>query len=230
MGWIELFYDLVFVVVVSQLAHGLATEVTAHSFGVFVLLFVPAWWLWIGMTFYAERFETMDVSHRLATFVAMLPVVALAVSVHHGLPGGGTGYALAYAAGRTIIITMWLRGGIHEPAARPMTQRFAVGFGLSVVAFVVSIWIVPPWRYVVWGAGLLARLMNRVPWIVWPGGGLLGYVGGEMLIEDPFVRRWLGEMTMTPQGLAPIIIGLSITAYGWWFARGHRLAKLPKNL
>src|SRR5438128_12214486 len=31
---------------------------------------------------------------------------------------------------------------------------------------------------VVWGAGLLAHLMNRYAWIVWLGGGLLGYVSG----------------------------------------------------
>src|SRR5207245_3170257 len=46
---------------------------------------------------------------------------------------------------------------------------------------------------VVWGAGILARLMNRHTWIVWLGGGLLGYVAGEMMREDPLIVRWLGD-------------------------------------
>src|SRR5207237_76310 len=46
---------------------------------------------------------------------------------------------------------------------------------------------------VVWGAGLLAYLMNRHVWIVWLGGGLLGYVAGQMILEDAFVHRWLGD-------------------------------------
>src|ERR1043166_9902171 len=37
---------------------------------------------------------------------------------------------------------------------------------------------------VVWGAGWLARLMNRHAWIVWLGGGILGKVAGQMILED----------------------------------------------
>ena len=33
---------------------------------------------------------------------------------------------------------------------------------------------------VVWGSSLLAVLMNRFVWIIWVGGGILGYVAGEM--------------------------------------------------
>ena len=34
--------------------------------------------------------------------------------------------------------------------------------------------------------------MNRYPWIIWAGGGLLGYVAGDMMLEDPLVvgRGW----------------------------------------
>src|SRR5262249_56920719 len=51
---------------------------------------------------------------------------------------------------------------------------------------------------VVWGAGWLARLMNRHAWIVWLGGGILGKIAGEMILEDRAVRdyprapRWGG--------------------------------------
>lgn len=159
-GWIELFFDLVFVVVVSQLAHALAGEVTWRAVGTFALLFVPSWWLWIGMTFYAERFETMDVSHRLATFAAMLPVTALALFTHAGLPEGARGFALAYAAGRALIIAMWLRGGFHEPVARPMTHRFGVGFGASAALFVASVWVPAPWRYALWAVALCVDLLT----------------------------------------------------------------------
>ncbi len=36
---------------------------------------------------------------------------------------------------------------------------------------------------VVWGSGVLARLMERFRWIVWLGGGVLGYVAGEMIFK-----------------------------------------------
>ena len=82
---------------------------------------------------------------------------------------------------------------------------------------------------VVWGAGLLARLMNRYVWIVWLGGGLLGYVAGEMMLEDPFVVRWLGEAAAFLHRPLPIAIGAVVTALGWWMASGKR-AKMPENI
>src|SRR5437899_10442074 len=83
---------------------------------------------------------------------------------------------------------------------------------------------------VVWGAGLLARLMNRYTWIVWLGGGLLGYVAGEMLIEDPVLRRWFGDTASVLRYAAPIGIGVAVTALGWWLGRGRRHAHVPENL
>src|SRR2546421_672047 len=84
---------------------------------------------------------------------------------------------------------------------------------------------------VVWGAGLLAHLMNRFAWIVWLGGGVLGYVAGEMFMEDPIVKRGLGETASALHYPVPVVVGLVITASGWWFARGHRhRVRVPGNL
>src|SRR2546428_13186799 len=44
---------------------------------------------------------------------------------------------------------------------------------------------------VVWGAGLLAKLMNRWAWIVWLGGGVLAHVAVEKVLGDRAGPRWL---------------------------------------
>jgi YjbE family integral membrane protein len=69
---------------------------------------------------------------------------------------------------------------------------------------------------VVYGSGLLARLMTRFRWIVWVGGGVLGYVAGEMMAMDPIVRRWLGENAHTIERVVPVALALLLTALGWW--------------
>jgi YjbE family integral membrane protein len=42
-------------------------------------------------------------------------------------------------------------------------------------------------------SALIANLMNKYPWLVLLGGGILGKVAGEMLITDPFVSQRLGD-------------------------------------
>ncbi len=75
---------------------------------------------------------------------------------------------------------------------------------------------------VVWGSGVLAGLMNRYPWIIWVGGGLLGYVAGDMLLEDPLVVDWLGAVGPTLEYPVPGALAVVLTGLGWWMARPKR--------
>jgi YjbE family integral membrane protein len=70
---------------------------------------------------------------------------------------------------------------------------------------------------VVWGSGLLARLMTRFGWIVWLGGGILGYVATEMMLADPALKGFLGEALET-LGVLPTLLGVTIAGLGWWVA------------
>jgi YjbE family integral membrane protein len=72
---------------------------------------------------------------------------------------------------------------------------------------------------VVWGSGVLAGLMNRYPWIIWAGGGLLGYVAGDMILEDPVVIDWLGALAHRLEYPVPVALAAVLTGLGWWLAR-----------
>src|SRR5690348_4607410 len=72
---------------------------------------------------------------------------------------------------------------------------------------------------VVWGSGFLARLMAHYAWIIWVGGGILGYVAGEMITDDPLVRSWLGAHADTVHDFVSVLLAAGLTALGWWLAR-----------
>jgi YjbE family integral membrane protein len=67
---------------------------------------------------------------------------------------------------------------------------------------------------VIWGSGLLARLMTRFWWIVDVGAGILGWVAGEMMLGDRVVQDWIGGhpspvVQRTVQvGLAVVVIAV----------------------
>jgi YjbE family integral membrane protein len=75
---------------------------------------------------------------------------------------------------------------------------------------------------VVWGSGVLAGLMNRYPWIIWAGGGLLGYVAGDMVLEDPLVMDWLGAVGPALEYPVSGVLAAALTGAGWWMARPKR--------
>ena len=72
---------------------------------------------------------------------------------------------------------------------------------------------------VVFGSGVISWLMSRWTWIVWLGGGILGWVAGEMIVSDAVVHAWLGHAADAAHRLLPAVMFLALTALGWWFAR-----------
>src|SRR6267143_6709226 len=81
---------------------------------------------------------------------------------------------------------------------------------------------------VVWGSGLLAALMNRFVQVIWVGGGILGYVAGEMILKDHGLARWIDHST-PGLGLLPLVPGVIIVALGWWLNSQVGRKKVPGN-
>ncbi len=75
--------------------------------------------------------------------------------------------------------------------------------------------------FVVFTSTLLARIMDRWPIIVWIGAAVLGRVGGEMLIQDP----WVHHRFLPPQWLeigAQIFCAVGVLLIGGFVARRAR--------
>jgi len=72
---------------------------------------------------------------------------------------------------------------------------------------------------VIWGSGLLARLMNRFQWIVWLGGGVLGWVAGEMMVDDKIVSTWIEPWVGVLHRALPGVLAIALTVVGGWLAR-----------
>ncbi len=154
-SWLELFYDLVYVATIVQLGNKLSEDVSAEGFLGFALLFVPIWWVWMGTTFYANRFVADDLVHRLLIFAQIFVISALAIHVFDGLGETSTGFALIYAAARGILVIMYLRAAHFADEARPLARRYATGFAIAAVIWVISAFVPPPLRFILWGVGLL---------------------------------------------------------------------------
>jgi low temperature requirement protein LtrA len=154
-SWLELFYDLVYVATIVQLGNKLSEDVSPEGFLGFVLLFIPIWWVWMGTTFYANRFVADDLTHRLLVFAQIFIISTLAIHVFDGLGDTSAGFALAYAAARGVLVLMYLRAARFVEVARPLARRYALGFTVAALIWLVSAFVPPPLRFILWGVGLL---------------------------------------------------------------------------
>ena len=160
--FLELFFDLVFVVVISQLGHHLATHPSWAGVGWFVFLFYAVWSSWLNGTLYHDLHTTDDVGVRVFTFAQMLSVAVMAAFIGD-VPGeGADGFALAYAANTLLLVILWFRTGLHDPSHRPGSNPYSAGYLLAAVLFAASVAFEGPAKYWLWAIALVSEVIGWV--------------------------------------------------------------------
>lgn len=157
--FLELFYDLVYVVLIAQLAHSLAEHVTPAGVFGFIFLFIIVWWAWLNGTTYHDLHGNNDIRTRVFTFLQMITVAAMAVFAHDALGDSSVGFALSYAAFQLILTFLWWRTGVYDPDHRPLSTPYVTAFLISTALFVISVFVPPPWRFGLWGIAVVMSLL-----------------------------------------------------------------------
>jgi low temperature requirement protein LtrA len=206
-SWLELFFDLVFVVAVAQLAQELVRDHTLGGVAIFCGLFMPVFIAWQGFSFYADRFDTDDVLFRAVMIVAMLAIIVLAGQLAN-VAGGrtDTAFVLAYASLRSLVVALYLRARRHVRAARPLVERYACGYATSVAIWLLSLLVAQPLRYVLWGLGLTLEYMMPV---------VAQRLHKRIPINPGHVRERFALFTMIVLGESIVAVALATDQQTW---------------
>ncbi|KZN25978.1 hypothetical protein A4G99_23925 [Haladaptatus sp. R4] len=160
--WLELFFDLVFVLAVAQLGRLLHGHLTVLGLFVFVGLFFPVWWAWVGFTYYADQFGTDDPFFRGIIVVAMFCVIVFATTIHDVFAGGTVAFAAAYLVLRLLVIGLYAQTWLVAPHLRDICHPWILGFSLGATVWAVSVFVPPPIRYFLWFVGLGIEMATPV--------------------------------------------------------------------
>jgi low temperature requirement protein LtrA len=156
--WLELFFDLVFVVAVARLSYLISSDPSVKSFLHYGALFAPVWFVWVAFTVYADRFDTDDVPHRVLMLAGMLATVALAIHVDDAFEGGSAQFALFSVLVRLVMLAMYVRALRAVPTVRDYQAYYVRGWAIALVLWAVSIFVPDPAAYVLWAVAVLIEV------------------------------------------------------------------------
>lgn len=111
-GFIELFFDLVFVFAVTQLSHTLLHDLTPLGALQTGILFLAVWWVWIDTAWVTNWLDPEKWPVRLMLMVMMLAGLVLSTSIPEAFGERGLYFAGAYAfiqIGRSVFAMLALR-------------------------------------------------------------------------------------------------------------------------
>ena len=116
-----------------------------------------------------------------------------------------------WAAVKTIIvadIAMSVDNVIAIAGAAGQVDAAHHQFGYIVFGLLVSI------PLIVGGSQIVLYLIDRFPWIVTLGAGLLGWIAGGMIFSDPGMIKYLGAGIENYATIAGIVAAVGVMLYG----------------
>jgi low temperature requirement protein LtrA len=226
-SWLELFFDLVFVLAVAQVARILAESTDLGGILRYTALFVPVWWSWVGYTFYADRFETEEAVYRILMFSGMLSVAALSLCLGNAFtPAGDASFVICRVLVSGVLIALYIRAAFYIPLARSYSLQFIKGLSVASGLWLVSLLLPSPYRYVLWGLAVLLelatpfiniRIISRIPidrsHIPERLGLFTIIVLGEAVIAT---AMGAAQTVWTVRTVATAAIGFAMAAAIWW--------------
>jgi low temperature requirement protein LtrA len=237
---LELLFDLVFVVAVSQASQNLHHLISDDHVGQgvlsYLMVFFAIWWAWMNFTWFASAFDTDDWLYRVLTIIQMAGVLVLAAGVHSAMVEFDfLTVTWGYVIMRLAMVAQWLRAAASDPAARSTALRFAVGISVVQVLWLARIYLLDEsgqfWTFFVLVAAEIAvpvwaESRGRTSWHphhIAERFGLftLLLLGESLLASANAMIDAVGEGEHIPELLTLAACGLVVTAGIWWlyFAR-----------
>ena len=193
---LELFFDLVFVLAITQCTTLMSHEPTWTGLGQAMLVFGMLWWSWAGYAWLTSVVDPEEDAVRLVIFVAMAGLLVCSLCVPHAFEELALTFAIAYGVVRAAHIALFAIASRDDPNLRHSVTSLAVSTAIAVGLLVVASALDGLAQGAVWALALALDL----------GGPFFFGVEGWKLVPGHFAER---------HGLIVIIaLGESIVAIG----------------
>jgi low temperature requirement protein LtrA len=112
-GFIELFFDLVFVFAVTQVSHSLILHPDPLGFAQAAMLFLAIWWVWVDTAWVTNWLDVTRIPVRILLFALMGAAMVMTISLPQAFGERAFPFAIAYVAiqlGRNLFMLAALKG------------------------------------------------------------------------------------------------------------------------
>ena len=217
-GPLELFYDLVVVVLVAQAAHHLAGHVTWAGLGEFTVVFTLVWIAWLNGSLHHELHGREDARSRSVFLLQILVLVPMGAFIPEAGGVHGAAFAVDAAILFAVLAVLWrLAAHGDRPEYRRSSRLFVAGTAACAVVLAASAFLAPQARLPAWAVLDVAYLIGFAAVIAAPG----PVQAAGLIITDALTERF---------GLLIIIVlGETVTGVVDGLAVSYTHLTLPTN-
>lgn len=237
---LELFFDLVFVLAITQCTALMAKDPTWSGIGRGLVVLGLLWWSWVGYAWLTSVVDPDEGGVRLVLFAAMAALLVTSLCVPEAFGDSGLVLAVAYGAVRAAHIALFLLASRDDAGLRHSVVGLAGSTGIGVAILVGGSLLEGEARLAVWAAALVFDM----------SGPLFIDTSGWRLVAGHFAERHglimivaLGESIVAigvgaeagvdAGVVAAAVLGIAVACALWWayfdvaaLAAARRLAEI----
>jgi low temperature requirement protein LtrA len=220
---LELFFDLVFVLALTQSTALMAAEPTWEGLAKALLILGVLWWSWTGYAWLTSVVDPEEGVVRLVMFTAMAAFLVAALSVPEAFDSLGLLFAMAYGVVRVSHIALFILASRDDPRLRQSVIGLAGGTAVGVGLLATASLFDGALQGALWGLALLLDMaepyfFGAEGWTLVPGHfaerhGLIVIIA----LGESIVAIGVGaEIGIDAGVVAAAVLGIAVTAALWW--------------
>ncbi|MBU3066978.1 low temperature requirement protein A [Nocardia sp. NEAU-G5] len=219
---LELFFDLVFVFTITQLAQVFGLHSGWPAFGRVVLMFGVIWWMYSGYVFLTNEVAPSSSARRSWLLVGMFGFFVIALAIPEAFTGSGLAFGLGYFVVNLVHTGLFYANG-GRGATSAILRIAPVNAAIAVLVLIGGISDGWP-RYLLWALAFALQLV--APYLVNVAGfrirpshfaerhGLVIIIAvGESVVA---IGAGLAGEPITVGLVAMVALGLSLAYVMWW--------------
>jgi low temperature requirement protein LtrA len=220
---LELFFDLVFVLAITQCTALMADHPTWEGLAQGLLVLGVLWWAWVGYAWLTSIIDPEEGAVRLAIFAAMAALLIAALCVPEAFDGLGLVFALAYGAFRVSHIALFILASPDDDALRHSVLGLAVGTAIGVTLIATASLFDGLAQGALWALALFLDMagpyfFGSEGWTLVPGHfaerhGLIVIIA----LGESIVAIGIGAAGALDFGIGVVaVLGIAVAAAQWW--------------
>jgi low temperature requirement protein LtrA len=194
---LELFFDLVFVLALTQCTTLMAAEQSWEGLLKGMLVLGMLWWSWVGYAWLTSVVNPEEGLVRLVMFTAMAAFVIAALCVPRAFGADALLFALAYTVVRVAHILLFGLASREDPELRHSVVGLALSTAIGTGLLIVAAFTGGALQLALWGVALVLDV----------GGPLVIEMAGWRLVPAHFAERH-GAIVIIALGESIVAIGV----------------------
>jgi len=221
---LELFFDLVFVLALTQCTALMAHEPTWTGLAKGLAVLAVMWWAWGGYTWLCSVVDPEEGSVRLAMFTAMAALLVVALAIPQAFGEDALIFAIAYGIVRVMQVALLLIAGRDDEGLRHSASGLAISTAIGVGLLTAASFTDGGVQGAIWAIAIVLDV----------GGPLVIDSSGWRLVPEHFAERHgliviiaLGESIvaigvgaevsgLNASVIAAAVFGTAVAAAMWW--------------